>query len=948
MIRATVICVGLLALAAPPAQIDLGGRFPIRNAGSEPFQTEIDPRGRFGELLNALSFRNIGPFRTAAWVTAIAVPEAPAHDHLYTMYAASRSGGLWKTTNAGTTWNNITDSIDLEATGAVAIAPSDPKTIWIGGGDQANARSSISGKGVFKSTDAGATWHFMGLPDSQHIARIVIHPTNPDVVYVAALGHLFSKNEERGVFRTTDGGRTWKKVLYVNDGVGAVDLVINRKTPAQLFAAMYDKDRKPWQIVESGPESAIYKTDDGGDKWTRLGGGLPTGKVGRIGIDMYQKDPRILYALLENQNQRGPAPAAADVSAIAPLAQGIIGNELYRTDDGGATWRKVTDVNVAGGKAPYSFNQLKIDPFNDQIVIVTSDSMYITRDGGKTWGQDFFRGMFGDFRAMWWDESDEQHIVMGSDGGVSVSVDGGRTADYFPNMRVGEVYAVGVDMDDPYHVYGGMQDHDSWKGPVNGHTGRISLEDWVTVGPGDGMYNVVDPTDSRWVYNTRELNQMGRMDQKTGVRTNIAPTRPPGQPRLRFNWIAPIALSPHDPKTIYAVAQVLFRSTDRGDHWEEISPDLTTNDPAKTNNNVPFCTITTISESPIAAGQIWIGTDDGKVWLTRDAGRTWTDLTTHLANAPLPVQFFARFNGSGQLTASASLVGQGAAILTDRWVSRVFASPHDAGTAFVSKNGFRNDDFAPYLFKTTDYGQTWTSIVGNLPTGAINVVVQDRKNRNLLFVGTDAGVFVSIDAGASWTRFKANLPTVAVHDLTIHPRENDLVLGTYGRGFWVGDISPLQEVSATTLNEPLHLFDIEPKAHYGFGDQGMNYHLFGDKFLEVPNEFDGIVINYWSKDAVATGARATVSDPSGRTVAQLQGPTRAGLNRIQWNLTEIAPAPPGAAPGRGRTAGAPGGGRGGRGGAIVPPGTYTVTLEVGDLKATKAAVVRARIESVVH
>jgi photosystem II stability/assembly factor-like uncharacterized protein len=786
--------------------------------------------------------------------------------------------------------------------------------VWVGGGDQANARSSISGKGVFKSPDAGKTWKYMGLGDSHHIARIVIHPSKPDVVYVAAIGHLFSKNEERGVFRTTDGGTTWKKVLYVDDGVGAVDLVIDKSAPNTLYAAMYDKDRKPWQIVESGPKSGLYKTDDGGDHWTELGGGLPTGRIGRIGIDIYQKNPLILYALLENQNPRGgsgagPGAASGGVSAISPLAQGILGNELYRTDDGGKTWRKVTDVNVAGGKAPYSFNQIKIDPHNDQVVIVTSDNMYRSADGGRTWNTDFFRGMFGDFRAMWWDPQDEQRILMGSDGGVSVSVDGGRTADYFPNMRVGEVYAVGVDMDDPYNVYGGMQDHDSWKGPSNGRTGVISLEDWVTVGPGDGMYNVVDPTDSRWVYNTRELNQMGRMDQKTGVRTNIAPTRPPGEPRLRFNWIAPIALSPHDPKTIFAGAQVLFRSRDRGDHWEEISPDLTSNDPSKTNNNVPFCTITTISESPIAPGLIWVGTDDGKVWFRKTEGADWTDAGAGLAAAGAPA---------------------------DRWVSRVFSSPHDPGTAFVAKNGFRNDDFTPYLYKTTDFGRTWTPIAHNLPTGAVNVVVQDRKNRDLLFVGTDMGVFASLDGGVNWTWFKSNLPTVAVHDLLIHPRENDLVIGTYGRGFWVGDISPLQDLSAQTLDKAVHLFDIEPKAHYGFGNQGMNYHLFGDKYIEVNNEFDGMVVNYWSRTAVPGGAHVTIVDATGKTVADLSGPARAGLNRVQWNLTASSSA--GATGGRGR---AGGGGRGG--GAIVAPGDYQVTLEIAGEKQTKVGRVRERI-----
>ena len=885
--------------------------FAIGSSGYSAYSAAVaapqQPAASVETVLNGLAFRNIGPFRTAAWVTAIAVPETPARDHLYTVYAATRSGGLWKTTNAGTTWKPISDSVGAAAVGAVAIAPSNPSVVWMGTGDQANARSSYSGKGVFKSTDAGTTWEFMGLPDSHHIARILIHPTKPDVVYVAAIGHLFSKNEERGVFRTTDGGRTWKKVLYVNDGVGAIDLVINRKSPATLYAAMYDKDRRPWQIVESGPESAIYRTDDGGDKWTKLGGGLPTGKIGRIGLDLYQKNPLILYALIENQNSK-PGAAGRDVNAVSPLAAGIIGNELYRTDDGGKSWRKVTDVNVAGGKAPYSFNQILINPHDDKTVIVTSDSMFISRDGGKTWNSDFLRGVFGDFRAMWWDPEDKDRIILGSDGGVSVSLDGGKTGDYSPNMGIGEVYAIGVDMDDPYNVYGGMQDHDSWKGPSNGPTGRITLENWITVGPGDGMYNVVDPTDSRWVYNTRELNQMGRMDQKTGVRTAIAPSRPQGQPRLRYNWIAPIALSPHNPQIVYAGAQVLFRSLNRGDTWEEISPDLTTNDASKIGLNVPYCTITTISESPLKAGTIWVGTDDGKVQLTVNHGGAWTDVTPALVAAGAPA---------------------------DRWVSRVLASPHDAATAFVSKSGFRNDDFAPYLYRTTDAGKTWTAIKGNLPNAPINVVVQDRKAKELLIVGNDVGVFVSIDGGAKWTQMKANLPTVAVHDLTIHPRENDLVIGTYGRAFWAGDITPLQELSAEVLDQPAHLFDVEPKARYGFSTQGMNYHLFGDKYLEVPNEPEALVINYLLKADGGGPAKITVKDPAGKVLREVEGPAKAGLNHALVNL---------AGGGGGRGGGA---GRGRGAGPAVPPlgvGDYTVTVDVAGQTLTKPARVRARIQ----
>ncbi|MGH9409530.1 MAG: WD40/YVTN/BNR-like repeat-containing protein [Vicinamibacterales bacterium] len=863
-------------------------------------------------VVNALTFRNIGPFRTGAWVTAIDVPESPAHDHLYTVYAASRSGGLWKTTNAGITWTNVTDSVGAASLGAVAVSPSNPNIVWIGEGDQANARSSYSGHGVFKSTDAGETWQFMGLPDSEHIARIVIHPAKPDVVYVAAMGHLFSKNEERGVFRTVDGGKTWKKVLYINDGVGAIDLVINRKDPRILYAAMYEKYRTAWELIESGPNSGVFRTEDGGDHWQRLGGGLPTGSLGRIGLDIYQKNPSILYALIENHNPK-PDGAARRVSATSPLASGIIGNELYRTDDGGKTWRKVTDVNVAGGKAPYSFNQIRIDPFNDQTVLVNSDSMYVSRDGGKTWSTNFVRGTFGDFRCMWWDSQDENRLLIGSDGGVSYSVDGGKTADNFPNLKVGEVYAIAVDMDDPYNVYGGMQDHDSWKGPSNGRWGRITLDDWVTVGPGDGMYNMVDPTDSRWEYNTRELNQMGRMDQKTGVRTVIAPPQPQGEPRLRYNWIAPIAMSPQNPAIIYAGAQYLFRSLNRGDAWEQISPDLTTNDPEKVGKNVPFCTITTISESPVTAGVIWVGTDDGKVQLTRNHGGAWTDLTPALAAAGAPA---------------------------DRWVTRVFASPWDAATAFVSKSGFHNDDFSPYLYRTNDYGKTWTSITANLPKAGINVIVQDRRNRNLLIVGNDLGLFVSIDAGASWTQMKANLPTVPVEDVTIHPRENDLVFGTYGRGFWTGDIAPLQELSADVLEKNAYLFDIEPRAHYGFGEQGMNYELFGNRYIQVPNEPEALTINYYLKTDASSPARITVSDLEGKVLRQIEGPAKAGLNQALVGLAGSG--------GRGRAGGSGQGFRGRGAGPAQPElavGEYVVKVEVAGETLTKHAHVRARIES---
>jgi len=869
----------------------------------------VSAQPTIGDFLSAMPFRNIGPFRPSAWVTSIAVPDKPLHEHLYTMWVGVRSGGVWKTVNGGTTWDPVFDAVGVPAIGAVAVAPSNANIVWVGTGDNANARSSYSGRGVYRTIDGGKSWASMGLLDAHHIARIVIHPTNPNIVYVAAMGHLFSTNAERGVFRTLDGGTTWKKVLYIDDRTGAIDLVIDPVNPRRLYAAMFDKQRFPWRLIESGPGSGIFRTTNGGDSWQRLSSGLPAGPLGRIGLDIYRKNPRILYALVENQN---PSPAG----------RGIIGNQVYRTDDGGVNWRRMSDTNVAGGKSPYAFNQIRVDPSNDKRIIVNSDNMTVSEDGGKTWDDrqvwptGFFRRSFGDFRTMWFDPADARRILLGSDGGLQFSVDGGHTSDFFPNMRVGEAYAVGVDMDDPYHVYAGFQDHDSWKGPVNGRWGSILIEDWVTVGPGDGMYNVVDPTDSRWAYNTRELNQLGRMDQQTGIRKDIRPPQPPGGARLRYNWIAPIALSPFDPKTLYAGAQLLFRSRDRGDTWEAISPDLTTNDSTKIGfPSTPYCTISTFAESPVAAGMIWVGTDDGKLQLTRDAGAEWIDLTAALEAAGAP---------------------------RDRWVSRVFPSPHDANVAFVSKNGFRNDDFAPYLYRTTDGGRKWTSISGDLPRAPINVVVQDRVNSHLLIVGSDQGVFVSLDDGAHWTRWRANMPIVPVHDLTIHPRENDLVIATYGRALWVGDMQPLRELSAELLAQPVHMFEIKPATRYDFGTQGMNYALGGDKYLRVPNEPEGIIVNLWLQAGSPSPVHITVADSAGAVSRQVTADVHQRLNRIV--IPFVAPG------GRGRGGGgggAPvGGGRAGAGiastGVAITPGRYTVTLDVGGTQISKPAVVRPR------
>jgi len=867
------------------------------------------------DLLKGFSARALGPYRAGSWVTAFAVPDAPARDHLYTLYVGTRNGGVWKTVNAGTTFEPVFDGQPKLSIGDVAVAPSDPNIVWVGTGEPYCARSSNSGDGVWKSTDAGKTWKNMGLADSHHIARVVIHPADPNIVYVASMGHLFSENAERGVFKTADGGRTWKKVLSIDAKIGAVDLTLVKSAPDTLYAAMYEKERRPWTYSLGGPGSAIHKTTDGGATWTRLAGGLPAGRIGRIGLDVFQKDPKTLYAVVENVN---PRPATAqeieqDKRRGVEPAPRTMGNEVYRTDDAGATWRKVNaGYEAALDKAPYSFNQLRIDPADPETVYITGQSLASTNDGGKTWkglgwpSDGVMPRAFGDWRCMWIDPLDPDRLIFGSDGGVNISYDRGKTSHHAYNLPLTEWYAVGVDMEDPYNIYGGLQDHDSWKGPSNGWAGEISLSDWVTVGGGDGMYNCVDPTDSRWLYNGREMGTMWRFDQKTGVQTQITPRRTePGKDPLRFNWTPPIALSPHNPATVYTGAQVVFRSFDRGAHWQEISPDLTTDEDAKQHGEsyISYCTLTTLAESPVAPGVIWAGSDDGKVQMTKDGGATWLDRTAKLAVAGGPANF---------------------------WTSRVFPSPHAAGTAFVTKTGWRLDDYRVSIHRTTDFGETWTSIAGDMPNGKpVNVIVQDRKNPDLLFVGTEWGVYVTLDGGKHWLPFRAGMPSVKVTDMTIHPRENDLVVATYGRGAYVVDITPLQELTAAVLAEDVHLFDVEPETQRVTGGIG-NYQLLGDSHLFTPNESNAVVINYYLKAKAEGGVKVTVADAAGTVVAELAGKGEAGLSTVSWGMRVQRPgAKPARFPGFG-------------GGALVDPGEYAVTLEAGGQKIVKKAVIRYR------
>jgi photosystem II stability/assembly factor-like uncharacterized protein len=863
-------------------------------------QASTAPVAAGGLSLAGFTYRALGPYRAGSWVSDIAVPDAPLTTHLYTFYVAVRYGGLWKTTNNGTTFEPVFDGQDATGIGCVAVAPSNANIVWVGTGDASSVRVAYPGNGVYRSTDGGKTWQHLGLAATEHIARIVIHPTNPDIVYVAAMGRLWSTSEDRGVFKTVDGGKTWKKVLYVNDQTGAIDLVINRKQPDTLYAAMYDVQRRPWRLIEGGPGGGVHKTTDGGRTWKKLSGGLPSTPIGRTGLDIYQKNPNILYAVTENFGKRPPTEdeAKRDRARGQEPQPRNIGGEVYRTEDGGATWRRTNSAkDDVSSKAGYSFNQVRVDQNDDKRILINCDSLLSSEDGGKTWAgltwnsRSLFAKAFGDWRTMWIDPQNSNRMILGSDGGVSVSYDGGKTADSYTNIPGGEIYSIDVDLENPYNIYAGLQDHDSWKGPINGRHGRLGPEDWVTVGDNDGMYNRVDRADSRWVYNSFQWGGHFRVDQRTHTRTAIVPTRPAGQPPLRFNWTPPILLSPHNGGIVYTGAQVLFRSLDRGDHWEEISPDLTTNDASKISppgSTVQFCTMTTIAESPLAAGTIWVGTDDGKVQVTRNHGAAWTDATPALTAAGAPAH---------------------------DWVTRVVASRFAAGTAYVTKAGRRYDQFKPVVMKTTDFGATWSSVAGDLPAQAVDVLVEDPKDKDILFAGTNKGVFVSLNGGQAWTALKGNMPTVPVTDMLVHPREHDLVVATYGRGLYVANIDWLAEVKAGALGEPVHLFAVKPRQAPGEGAWG-NFELYGDRQLIVAND-DEINVQFFLRDAPAGKVKVTIVNAAGATVRTIEAEGRAGINRVSWDM------------------------RAGRG-AFAPPGDYTVTLQVGDRKAVQKTQVLPR------
>ncbi len=866
MIRKLTIAALVMALLMiAPSGVLSQGRVVVKA------RTPVAAPLNVAEILKTLDYRSIGPTQQSGRFVDFAVPLQRPN----TFYAAAASGGLWKTENNGQTFEPLFENEKVFSIGDVAVAPSNPDILWLGSGEANNSRSTYWGDGVYKSADAGKTWRNMGLKESHHIGRVVISPANADIVYVAALGHLYSENAERGVYKTTDGGIMWTKVLDVAAAgrtIGVVDLVMDPADPETLYAASYDRLRKPWTFQLGGPGSGVHKTADGGRTWTKLTNGLPGGILGRIGLAISPKNPKVLYAMVENANKPGMSPEDRWKEIVdGKTSQGMIDGEIYRTDDAGSTWRKVSpDKRSIGGAPGYYYGQIIIDPTNDDNVFILSVGVLASRDGGKTWIAPFQFG--GDNHALWIDPEDSNHMLLGYDHGLGVTWDGGKNW-YHPDfLSLAQFYAIDFDMSYPYRVAGGLQDNGSLLGPSTkpgaGPSGRrgvtgggippgppIRLEDWFSVGGGDGMYNVFDRATNRYLYNESQFGPLTRIDLVTGEAKGIAYQRL--KPETRWNWCAPIHVSYHNSDTVYHCGNIVVMSLNRGESWTEISPDLTTNDPAKLtvegkggDGNIQYCTITTFDESPLVPGLLWAGTDDGNVWVSRDNGKAWTKLNDKIAGNP------------------------------GYWVSRVAASNFDPGTAYVSYTGLRNDDFRPFLYKTTDYGATWTSLAGGLAEGPVNVVREDVKNPNLLFAGTDFGVYVSIDGGKSWMKMKNDLPTQPVHDLKVHPREADLIVATHGRGAYIADIKPLQELTSEVLAEDVHLFAIESKVRW----VGTNRRESGSSNFAGESEPAGMVV-YYSLKAKPKGEVKLQVYAGNMLLNEIKGTADVGLNKAFWNMT---------------------------------------------------------------
>ncbi|MCK4645641.1 MAG: hypothetical protein KAU46_05270 [Candidatus Aminicenantes bacterium] len=830
-------------------------------------------------IFKNLRWRTVGPKLQGGRIETIACPSG----YNSTIYVGAGSGNIWKTVNNGITWDPIFEHESTFAIGDIEVSKSDPNIIWVGTGENLMARSSFAGTGIFKSKDGGKTWSNMGLIDTHHIGRVVIDPKEPDIVYVAALGRQYTFNVERGLFKTTDGGKTWQKSLYINDRVGVVDVVMDPSDSKILYAASWERDRKAWNNVICGEGSGIYKTTDAGCTWKRLTNGFPAGKyIGRIGLDVSSSNPDVIYAVLDNQS---PRPRLKKEKR----SRGRIGGEIYRSDNKGESWKKVSTGDFFAG-INYSFGDIRVSPDEKNTIYVLGVNLMMSKDGGETFKRlggtvvhlyhHPTRALHLDQHDLWIDPLNPDRLLLGNDGGFFISSDRGESWLHVNNLPIAEFYAISVDMDDPYNVYGGTQDNAALYGPGNRDL-EDGIEDpwkyvWIDIwGGGDSYFTLVEPGNADIIYYEQQFGSLKRKNIKTGKTKNIQPRAKKGEPALRYNWMTPFFISHHNRFTLYYGANKLFKSLNRGDSWSCISPDLTTDPGPERQGNVPHGTITMVSESPLKPGLIYVGTDDGYVHITQNDGVNWTKI-----NKGLP----------------------------DKWVSRVVASSHNLGTVYVSLTGYREDDFEKYLYRSTDYGQTWKSIAGNFPSEPINVIREDPHNKNILYIGTDhGGVYASLDAGKTWHSLCNNLPTTPVHDIAVHPRDNELVIGTHGRSAFILDIDPIQKFNEINVGKEAHLFDIRP----AILPHSRDYR--GDWALETRKK---AVIHYYLKKT--NKVKISILDESGKVIKELTGTNDPGINRAEWDLS----------PKRGKVAPTVYE----RGARLVRPGKYTVVIRAGDIK----------------
>ncbi|MBO3700533.1 hypothetical protein [Roseivirga sp. E12] len=822
------------------------------------------------ETFNGLRLRNIGPATMSGRVVDLAVVESDP----YTFYVATATGGIWKTTNNGVNFKPVFEKEATHSIGAIAVHQKNPNHVWVGTGERANRQSSGWGDGVYKSSDGGESWSNVGLKDSHHVGRIALHPTDTNTVYVAAMGHLWGANNERGLYKTTDGGKTWDRIIYVDDDTGVVDVALDPENPQIVYAATYQRRRKPFGFHGGGPGSGLHKSSDGGKTWKELRVGLPEGDFGRIGISIYRKDPNLIYASVEQGFQYNASTAYNERRA-----------GFYRSLDKGETWEFMSNWNPR----PMYASQPLVDPSDASRIYMMNQYSY-SSDSGRTF-RPARQSLHGDDRIFWVNPKDSRHVMKGDDGGIGISYDRGQNWLLVSNLPVSQYYRVAVDMAEPYNVYGGLQDNGSWVGPSQTYrSAGILNEDWKKLGGGDGFLNLPHHTDPDIVYTESQYLGLSRLNMTNGQRQSIRPGDPQGRIGARRNWTSwgpgtaepelgnamepanwdgPFFLSYHDPNTIYSGTEQLWKSTDGGASWKSLG-NLTTRvnrrdltimgqradtSTHSLDDGIPYYpTLTAVAESKQKQGMLYVGTDDGLVQISSDDGKTWTDVTSRLQGLP-----------------------------KETWVNTIETSWYDAGTAYVAINNYRNDDFTNYVYKTSDFGQTWTSVAGDLPKDRVaRTLREDPKNPNVLYLGTELGLFVSINGGRNWVELKNNMPTLPFNDLVVHPRDNDLVLATHGRGVWILDnLNAIQEL-ANVINQEAALFSIPEAEMISYNIGGAHT---GDMYYRGENPRYGASMDIYLKDTVSRkDISLTIHDLDGNLIQELRPSGKKGIQRVYWNF----------------------------------------------------------------